>query len=535
MIGTQPHVLIYYATHDPEWPSDQIEVVALAIQQAGIRVSLDLWHQRDAGRNLDYTEWRYWSAESFYSATHLLFLVSTRFHEVWSRKRKNLSGIGIAFDTYRLISAVSHQLRRGNFKPVMTLRLEGSGSDCIPSDFAIDCPAYRWAVDSEEFLSHLAHASVASSTKLSDGLIPDVQHDPNRTVVDDPALSARAFGEPVTASGAILGAGSTFGIGESSIVLEGLGISTPGVTLPATEVEPEKTEAAQHKRVIQPSFAKSGLWPAEDEWRAPIGDFPPPWASAWGDDPYGLWADLTVNGATQRMRWIEPSGLEGFLMGSSKEERDAIAQERIRAWAHLHEHSPIRESVMEGFWLANTPCTQNFWMAIVGDNPSYFLNGPDARERPVESISWDLLMDEFIYFFSKKHELLLGGRMCLPTEIEWEYAARAGASTAYWWGDHTSNVEANWNQKNQGTTPVALGLPNPWGLFDVHGNVWEWCADTWRDRRDEQGAAIDRRSRVSRGGSWVNPPGRARSSHRGKWDRELAHQNQGFRFAIRRK
>ncbi len=275
------------------------------------------------------------------------------------------------------------------------------------------------------------------------------------------------------------------------------------------------------------------MWPAEDQWRAPIGDFPPPWASAWGDDPYGLWADLTVNGVTQRMRWIEPSGPEGFWMGSPEAERDAIEQERVRAWAHQYEHSPIREIVADGFWLANTPCTQSFWVAMLGENPSYFQNGIDAGKCPVESVSWDLLMDEFIGYFSKNPKLVPGGRLCLPGEREWEYSARGGTRTAYWWGDNTSSVEVNWNQKNQGTTPVGLGPPNPWGLFDVHGNVWEWCADIWEPHRAMPDSPFDERSRVSRGGSWINPPGRARCSHRGKWARDSAHENQGFRFAIK--
>ncbi len=80
-------VLISHATDDPEWTPDQVEAVALAINQAGIRVSLDLWHQRDAKRHLSLGEWRDWMDESIHTATHILCLVSARYREFWSRRR----------------------------------------------------------------------------------------------------------------------------------------------------------------------------------------------------------------------------------------------------------------------------------------------------------------------------------------------------------------------------------------------------------------------------------------------------------------
>ncbi len=263
------------------------------------------------------------------------------------------------------------------------------------------------------------------------------------------------------------------------------------------------------------------MWPAEDLWRAPVGDFPPPWASAWGDDVYGLWADLTVNGVTQRMRWIEPSGEAGFEMGDEREGRS-------------------REIIKPGFWLADTPCTQAFWQAVTVTNPSHFKQGADAPQRPVENVSWDDVMAQFIARFAATPAWGTGDGLCLPTEVEWEYAARAGTTTAYWWGDVWDDARGNadvtgkrrWDDK-EGTTPVHRYGPNPWGLYDVHGNVWEWCVDVWQPRRDAPEARPDADTRVLRGGSWIGRPDLARAAYRSRWRRWGVNQSRGFRFALR--
>lgn len=281
------------------------------------------------------------------------------------------------------------------------------------------------------------------------------------------------------------------------------------------------------------------MWPAEDAWRAPR-DFPPAWASAWGDDPCGLWADLTVNGVTQRMRWIEPSGPEGFWMGSTKRERARIKDKAIRQFANEREHDPRQMVVKEGFWLADTPCTQAFWTAVVGENPSHFKEGAEAPHRPVETVSWDDVMTQFIARFAATPEWGEGKALCLPSELEWEYAARAGTRTAYWWGDEWEaphgNVDVTGKRKwddEEGTTPVKRCTPNPWGLYDVHGNVCEWCADVWRPRLDAPEARPDEDGRVVRGGSWFILPGGARTAFRSGRRRRDASRIDGFRFALR--
>ncbi len=276
------------------------------------------------------------------------------------------------------------------------------------------------------------------------------------------------------------------------------------------------------------------IWPAADRWRAPVNDFPPRWASAWGDDVYGLWADLEIGAAVQRLRWIEPSGPGGFWMGSRAAERAAIDDKHSREWADRSELEPRRVVVPEGFWLADGPCTQAFWLAAMpGANPSHYGTQPDSPQRPVEQVSWDDVQG----FLTELVRLCpaLAGRAALPTEVQWEYAARAGTVTAYSWGDEADDTRANWNGQHDGTTPVGRFEPNAWGLYDMHGNVWEWCADPWRRRLDEPlpPPGDGPPWRVVRGGSWAIHPGDARSACRDDWPPDDRRLSRGFRLALR--
>lgn len=274
------------------------------------------------------------------------------------------------------------------------------------------------------------------------------------------------------------------------------------------------------------------LWPETDphRWRAPVDDFPPRWASAFGDDQYGLWAEVVVGGVTQRMRWIEPTGPDGYIMGSTKAERQRLTKNARRA-ADAYEHEPTRVEIKHGFWLADTACTQALWMAVMdGDNPSTYRDGDEAPLRPVDRVTWNMAQG----FLARLSSMLEGGGQAqLPEEACWEYACRGGTVTAYHWGDepdpalaHTSESGMRW------TTPVKRFPPNAWGIYDMNGNVREWCVDAWR----EPGSAepdLERGSRVLRGGSWDYDAGWARSAHRAPGTLVDRQGPVGFRFTLR--
>lgn len=274
-------------------------------------------------------------------------------------------------------------------------------------------------------------------------------------------------------------------------------------------------------------------WPAEVAHRAPVNDFPPAWASAWGDDRYGLWADLVVGGVTQRMRWIEPTMGDGFWMGSPQKERDAIKDKSLRERANQTESKPHRVVIQHGFWLADTPCTQALWLAVVNEeNPSYFNEGPEALYRPVEQVPCvgDKEHVGVSGFLQAINMQLTDPRAELPSQEEWEYACRADTLTAYSWGDAFDPARANVDHKNkngwntkEGTTPVNRYQPNPWGLYDMHGNVWEWTSS--QGKKPYAG--------VTRGGSWINRSESARSSTYGEWPINERRRILGFRLLLR--
>jgi formylglycine-generating enzyme required for sulfatase activity len=173
-------------------------------------------------------------------------------------------------------------------------------------------------------------------------------------------------------------------------------------------------------------------------------------------------------------------------------------------------------TISKGFLLATTPVTQNQWMRVMGDNPSKFKT--DGKHRPVEQVSWD----DAHKFINKLNEMEQTSTYCLPTEAEWEYACRAGSTTQYCFGDDEKMLnDYAWYDKNSGgkTHPVKQKKPNACGLYDMHGNVWEWCEDWYGDYpkkhvTDPKGPNSGAR-RVIRGGGWDFGPRSLRSADRG--------------------
>lgn len=318
----------------------------------------------------------------------------------------------------------------------------------------------------------------------------------------------RAFQRPSWA-----GAEKTTSESESAEPTEGLSFDVPWVDdnggtlrLPLDADDPRQPELVS-RRAWTARVVKGNLHTLHDRW------------AVGADGELGLFLDLTMNGVTQRFRWMEPGN---FLMGSpaGTENADELPQHRV--------------VLTRGFWLADSPCTQATWQALMHTNPSRFREGEAARRCPVEQVSW-IDVQDFLHKLSDS--LPTGWRARLPTEAQWEYAARAGTQSAYWWGEEQDGLRANWNNQREGTTPFDHFPPNPWGLYDVHGNVWEWCADAKRmylnqEEQDPEVNAPDDTSRVVRGGSWGNTPARARSAYRrdappgGRW------HSRGFRVAL---
>ena len=201
------------------------------------------------------------------------------------------------------------------------------------------------------------------------------------------------------------------------------------------------------------------------------------------------------------MKFVKISG-GSFKMGSNDTRNDA---------------GPVHGVNLKSFQMMTTEVTQGMWKAVMGSNPSKF----KGDNLPVESVSW-IECEEFI---KKLNQGDPGKGYRLPTEAEWEFACRAGTTTFYHSGNTESELErVGWYNGNSGskTHPVRQKEPNTWGLYDMHGNVYEWCED-WYHRNynnaPSNGSAWNfpsGKKRVLRGGSWGYSPDYCRSADRGK-------------------
>ncbi|HEX9994448.1 MAG TPA: SUMF1/EgtB/PvdO family nonheme iron enzyme [Acidimicrobiales bacterium] len=158
---------------------------------------------------------------------------------------------------------------------------------------------------------------------------------------------------------------------------------------------------------------------------------------------------------------------------------------------------------------------------------------PQDGSHPAVGLNW-LDADAYARWLAER----TGRPYRLPSEAEWEYAARAGTTTRYWWGHRITADDANYDGDRGGTVPVGSFRPNPWGLYQVSGNVWEWCADTWvagygTGPVDERPRRVEGEpSRVLRGGSWLNGPWNVRSAMRLGDPEGFRHPTFGVRVAV---
>jgi formylglycine-generating enzyme required for sulfatase activity len=231
-----------------------------------------------------------------------------------------------------------------------------------------------------------------------------------------------------------------------------------------------------------------------------------------------------------------------FLMGPDGGERDGdegAVQRRV--------------TITRGFYLGMYEVTQADYERVMGVNPSQFAAGGGYRDRvqgidtsrfPVDSVSWSDAVEFCRRLSALAAEKQAGRKYRLPTEAEWEYACRAGTTT--WWS-HGDEVEAlgafAWHRRRGSDLrphPVGEKKPNPLGLYDLHGNVWEWCSDWWGALSALPEAAADPAgpaegdAKVLRGGGWYSLAGRCRSSSRVGDPPSVRDPDTGFRVVLER-
>ena len=206
-----------------------------------------------------------------------------------------------------------------------------------------------------------------------------------------------------------------------------------------------------------------------------------------------------------------------FMMGSDKGEENEKPVHKVK--------------ITKPFYMGKFEVTQAQYQAVMGSNPSSFKGEGNL---PVETVSWD----DCQTFLKKLNEKIPGKDFRLPTEAEWEFACRAGSTTEYCFGDSENNLgEYAWCTSNAGqkTRPVGGKKPNAWGLYDMHGNVWEWCNDYFGDKYYESSPAEDPKGadsgalRVLRGGSCYFKPLSCRSSIRNIYGPTRRYNGYGFR------
>ncbi|WP_239060764.1 formylglycine-generating enzyme family protein [Bacteroides sp. 519] len=207
-----------------------------------------------------------------------------------------------------------------------------------------------------------------------------------------------------------------------------------------------------------------------------------------------------------------------FTMGASEQSRDSYDDEY-----------PVHQVTLNSYSIGKYEVTQLQWKQVMGSNPSYF----KGDNLPVENVSWDDVQK-----FINKLNALTGKKYRLPTEAEWEYAARGGnKSQRYEYSGSHSISDVGWYTDNSNNThAVGTKSPNELGIYDMSGNVWEWCADWYgaynsNAQTNPKGPATGS-DRIYRGGSWDDYARYSRVSYRGSSTPDFRSSYLGFRLAL---
>ena len=221
-----------------------------------------------------------------------------------------------------------------------------------------------------------------------------------------------------------------------------------------------------------------------------------------------------------------------FMMGSPESEEGRDKDDETQ-----HE-----VTISKDYYLGVYEVTQAQYEKVMGKNPSHFqgaIVGNENADLPVENVSWDDAVEFCKKLSDLPEEKKTGREYRLPTEAQWEYACRAGSKTAYSFDDEEGLLpEYGWFKRNSSNRTHTVGLlePNAWGLFDLHGNVWEWCSDWFGEYPmgavSERTAPKEGTDRVFRGGVWDGGAALCRSANR-SWVTPVVRRSiNGFRLAL---
>lgn len=311
----------------------------------------------------------------------------------------------------------------------------------------------------------------------------------------------------------------------------------PSSKLPKPATSPPKASTPAKSLTVNRSVPQAEAPAAETTVAAPLPSIE------------GLPPQLTVDllGAETMEFVLIPAG--EFVMGSTDGEQETVLAEETdkKMTAQIRSEGPThRVRISRPFYLGKYEVTQGQWQAVIGDNPS----SVQSSSNPVQKVDWEDIQPFLAKLnaagthrvpTAKTARADFEFSFALPTEAQWEYACRAGTTTAYCFGDDAALLpQYGWIAENAGGKYHLVGqaMPNAWGLYDMHGNVSEWCADWYGQDYyaespvdDPTGPEMGSR-RVIRGGGFTSHPGRARSAFRGESIRTGRYNFRGFRVAL---
>ncbi len=280
-------------------------------------------------------------------------------------------------------------------------------------------------------------------------------------------------------------------------------------TVQAAPAKPSSAADDAAQRAAAEAIAKAKAEAAAAKARA--AELEKKLAAAASSEPQQ--GDIKVDDVTGMELVYVPGGC--FQMGSPKSEKGRNDDEKLH------------EVCVDGFWMGKTEVTQGQWQKVMGSNPSAFKKGDDY---PVERVSWDDTQD-----FIKKLKGKAGRKYRLPTEAEWEYACRVNSPGTYC-GGNDLNAVAWYSENSSSTHPVGEKKRNAFGLYDMSGNVWEWCADRYGayepNKKENPVGTTSGSYRVIRGGGCSNAPEFVRAAIRLRYSPGFRFSSLGFRLLL---